>query len=70
MRDKMWWAGSKLDKATARDFIDQLASKSWKTGNDYHVKLKDGRTPTAARWLTDKLEEIEAAHGGGSQGDS
>jgi len=68
IRYKMSKVETRLAKATAREFIDDLASVSWGIfGTDrkpYHVKLADGRIVTAKEWLYARLAEIEAAHPG------
>lgn len=45
---------------TARDFIDEIASRSSVTGHEYRVKLPDGTEQSAAQWLSSRLREIEA----------
>lgn len=43
---------------TADDFIENLASKSSWTGKAYTVKLKNGESLTAKKWLSDELTEF------------
>jgi hypothetical protein len=67
IRDKMRGTGEeRLSKATAQEFIDELASVSWgiflNEKKPYHVELPDGTVITAKEWLDARLEEIEAAH--------
>lgn len=50
---------------TADDFIENLASKSSWSGKAYTVKLKNGDSITAKKWLTDELtafRKIEKPH--------
>lgn len=45
---------------TAKQFIDQIASKSSMSGEAYRIKYKDGKSETSAAFLNRKLNEVEA----------
>lgn len=54
----------KLDKmgehvTSARDFIEQIASKSSTTGQPYLIRFADGRTEPSARFLGEELRRID-----------
>ena len=56
----------KFDKAgegirSAEEFIEQLASRSSMSGENYRIRLKDGTTTTTKEWLTEKLAELREA---------
>jgi hypothetical protein len=56
---------SKLQKAsgrvtTAEDFIREVGSKSYLTGEEYRVKLPDGRIIASGAWLQQALAEHRA----------
>lgn len=44
---------------TAEEFIETVATGSWKTGQAYRIKFADGRTTESAYWLRARLAEIE-----------
>lgn len=44
---------------TAAQFIEQIATRSSTTGEAYLIRLADGRTVTAARFLGDELQRID-----------
>jgi len=53
----------KLNKAgddikTAQDFIDQIASKSSMTGQDYKIVYSDGKEILARKYFYDKLKTL------------
>ena len=48
------------DARTAREFIDQIASKSSMSGEPYQIKFADGRTMLASQFLGDELTRLEA----------
>jgi hypothetical protein len=48
---------------TLDEFVDQLASRSSKTGQQYEVRRRDGGTVTMQQWLRAKLREIEGKPG-------
>ncbi len=48
------------DVHTAREFIDQIASKSSMSGEPYRIKFADGRTMLASQFLGDELKRLEA----------
>jgi hypothetical protein len=45
--------------ATARDFIKNIATKSYLSGKPYQIKLKDGKLVPSGEWLIRRLEELE-----------
>lgn len=63
-KDAAMFLRAKYDKmgahvTTAAQFIDQIASRSSTSGQDYLIRLADGRTVTAARFLGDELGRID-----------
>ena len=57
LRGKLQW---NLDKvATAKDFIDQIGTRSTTSGDVYRVRFTDGRTLTSAEFLAQELRRIE-----------
>ena len=55
----------KLDKMgehvnSAREFIDQIASKSSTSGEAYAIRYANGRTEPAAKFLGDELRRMDA----------
>jgi Family of unknown function (DUF5329) len=58
LRGKMDKMGAEV--ATARDFIDKIASKSSMSGKPYQVKFADGRMMAAADFLGEELKRLEA----------
>jgi Family of unknown function (DUF5329) len=58
LRGKMEKMGAEV--ATAREFIEKIASKSSMSGTPYHVKFADGRLMPAAEFLAEELKRIEA----------
>jgi hypothetical protein len=60
LREKLSAMGG--DVATARQFIDQIASKSSMSGEPYMVRHPDGRMEPSAKFLGDELKRIEAGH--------
>ena len=57
LRRKYQTAGRK--EMTARQFIDELASKSSVSGDEYRIKLSDGQDISANQWFSARLAEIE-----------
>lgn len=57
LRGKLESMGSKVE--TARQFIDQIATRSSTSGKPYTVQLPDGRSVPAAQFLGDELARIE-----------
>jgi hypothetical protein len=57
LRKKLAAAGPRIN--TADDFIEKIASRSSLTGEPYSVKLLDGTTIPAERWLKDELSKLE-----------
>ena len=47
------------DVQTARQFIDQIATKSSTSGKPYTVQLPDGRSVPSAQFLGDELARLE-----------
>ena len=43
---------------TAEEFIEQVASKSSKSGEVYRIRFADGKTVTTAEWFREQLVEI------------
>jgi hypothetical protein len=58
LRGKMEAMGGEV--ATARDFIERIATKSSMSGQPYQVKFADGKTIPAGQFLADELKRIEA----------
>jgi hypothetical protein len=55
----------KLDKAgsrvkTARDFIEMVGSKSYFSGEEYHIKYANGKIVPTKVFFTQKLKELES----------
>ncbi len=48
------------DVHIAREFIDQIASKSSMSGEPYQIKFADGHTMLASQFLGDELTRLEA----------
>jgi hypothetical protein len=46
---------------TAREFIEDLASRSSVSGQEHRVKLPDGTEQSASHWLSARLSKIELA---------
>jgi hypothetical protein len=57
MQKKLDYAGSKIK--TVNDFIDQIATKSYLTGNMYYVKLPNGTKVESAKWLRETLKKLD-----------
>jgi len=45
---------------TAKQFIEQIASKSSTSGEPYLIRFADGRTQTAYHFLAEELRRIDA----------
>ena len=56
LRTKFESAGEHVK--TLDDFIANVASRSWTTGNPYHIKLPDGSSVEAEAWLLEKKAEL------------
>jgi hypothetical protein len=56
MQKKLDYAGSKIK--TVNDFIDQIATKSYLTGNLYYVKFPNGTKIESAKWLRETLKKL------------
>lgn len=54
-------SGQSGRKVTVDRFVDELASKSSKTGEPHRVKRVDGTVVTMQQWLRDELRRLEAA---------
>jgi hypothetical protein len=59
LRTKRKSAGDKIK--TARDFIEQLATRSSLSGKPYLVRTGDGRETPAGQWLAEHLRTLESA---------
>ena len=60
LRGKWESAGGPANaKATVQDFIDQVGSRSSISGEEYRVRLPDGREMSSGDWLRQQLREIE-----------
>jgi hypothetical protein len=57
MRRKYKNAGGKIK--TAKDFIEQLATKSSISGKPYKIRFKDGTEKESGPYLTEQLKKIE-----------
>ena len=57
MQKKLDYAGKRIK--TVNDFIDQIATKSYLTGNVYYVKLPNGGRVESAKWLRDTLKKLD-----------
>lgn len=58
LRMKWGKAGSRVK--TAQDFIEVVGSKSYLSGEEYHIKLSDGRKVATKAFFTQRLKEIMA----------
>ena len=56
VRRKRKAAGSKIK--TARQFIEQIASKSSRSGEPYKIRFKDGKEKTSGEFLAAELERL------------
>ena len=54
------------DVASARDFIERIASRSTMSGKLYHVKFADGRTMPAGQFLGEELKRLDGSGGASS----
>jgi len=59
LRTKRKAAGKKIK--TARDFIEQLATRSSLSGKPYLIRTGDGRETPAGSWLAERLRTLESA---------
>jgi hypothetical protein len=59
LRRKLDSAGQQIK--TAKDFIDQLASKSSLTGEEYLIRMPDGKTIKSSDFLAQELEKHETS---------
>ncbi len=57
IRDKYQRAGPRARNLD--EFIEKVASRSWTTGEPYHVKLEDGRTVAAETWLKEQAASLD-----------
>lgn len=57
LRTKVDYAGDQIK--TAKQFIDELATKSSQSGKLYIIKFKDGTEKPCGTFLSAKLDEIE-----------
>ncbi len=58
LRGKMESMGKEV--ATAREFIERIATRSSMSGKPYQIRLADGTLLPAAHYLTDQLKRIES----------
>jgi len=58
LRTKWEAAGDRI--ATARDFIDQIATESSMSGERYEIRFSDGTTVATGAYLHERLKAIEA----------
>lgn len=58
LRSKWKSAGEQI--RTAREFVEQIASRSATTGKAYRVRFPDGSERDSRDWLLEALEQIEA----------
>lgn len=59
LRMKWGKAGSRVK--TAQDFIEVVGSKSYLSGEEYHIKFPDGRKVATRAFFLQKLKEITAS---------
>ncbi|MBX7246761.1 MAG: DUF5329 domain-containing protein [Candidatus Sumerlaeaceae bacterium] len=59
MKLKLGQAGNRIK--TARDFIENIASKSSMSGKEYSIKRTDGTQVSARDWLNAELRRFEAS---------
>jgi hypothetical protein len=57
MQKKLDYAGNKIK--TVEDFINEIATKSYLTGNLYYIQFPDGTKMESAKWLRERLKDIE-----------
>ncbi|GAB3828086.1 hypothetical protein GCM10028895_41140 [Pontibacter rugosus] len=53
------WEKHKDDIQTARDFVNELASKSGMTGEPYKIQFADGTVKTSNQVLMQELQQLE-----------
>lgn len=58
LRDK--WRANEGSINSAEDFIEVVGSRSSASGGQYTIRMADGSTLTAERWLSEQLERIRA----------
>jgi hypothetical protein len=54
------WRANDADIATAKDFIEKIASKSSTSGKPYLIRFKDGREVQSGEYLRAELEKLAA----------
>lgn len=59
MRTKWRAAGARV--RTAEEFVEHCGSKSTVSGDEYRVRLPDGRTITSREYLLERLRALDAA---------
>jgi hypothetical protein len=59
LRMKWGKAGSRVK--TAQDFIEVVGTKSYLSGEEYHIKLSAGRKVATKAFFTQRLKEIMAS---------
>lgn len=55
------WNSARDSVTTARQFIDEIASKSSLSGEPYEIRFTDGKTITADDFLNEQLAEISSS---------
>ena len=53
------WKANDADVATAKDFIEKIASKSSTSGKPYLIRFKDGREVQSGEYLRAELAKLE-----------
>lgn len=61
LRMKLRKAGDRVK--TTEDFITGIATKSYFTGELYHVRSPDGQTQPSGQWLQEQLRHMRTAGG-------
>lgn len=56
LKRKLASAGGSIK--TADDFINMIASKSSRSGENYRIRLQDGTVISTQQWFTERLKEI------------
>jgi len=56
---KVKWRRAESEVKTAKEFIEQCASKSEVSGKPYMIKFKDGKEQKMGEYLTAELKKIE-----------
>ncbi len=59
LRNKLAYAGDEIK--TAGQFIEQIASKSSRSGKAYLIRFKDGREIESGKYLMEELRRLEGS---------